>query len=65
MGVMDDALLLALWGKTKDRSAESTEYHPLLFHLIDVGVAAEALWALLPAVAGPELRQRWPKRSPR
>jgi CRISPR-associated endonuclease/helicase Cas3 len=46
---MDDKKLLKLWGKTKDKSDPNPkEYHPLLYHLIDVGVAAEALWPLLP-----------------
>ncbi len=40
--------LYALWAKT---DASSGEYHPLLFHLLDVGECASALWehALTPA----------------
>ena len=46
---MHDVDLLKLWGKTGDKSDPNPkEYHPLLYHLIDVGVAAEALWPLLP-----------------
>lgn len=46
---MDDVTLLLLWGKTRDkRDPDPREYHPLIYHLIDVGVAAEALWPLLP-----------------
>jgi hypothetical protein len=32
--------LLECWGKTKD---DSTDYHPALFHMLDVGHVAQAL----------------------
>ncbi|RLD04061.1 MAG: hypothetical protein DRI32_06380, partial [Chloroflexi bacterium] len=31
----------ALWAKTKKKS---DEYHPLLYHLVDVGICAQTLW---------------------
>jgi len=46
--------LLRLWGKTIDGRPESTEYHPLLFHMLDVANAARVLWNLLT----PTLRKR-------
>lgn len=49
-----DDELLTLWGKTKDGQPNSTEYHPLLFHLLDVANAARILWKLL----APGLRRR-------
>lgn len=39
---MDEDNLLRLWGKTKKGS--NTLYHPLLFHLMDVGNVALLLW---------------------
>jgi CRISPR-associated endonuclease/helicase Cas3 len=40
--------VLKLWGKTKDRNPSATEFHPLLFHLLDVGNSAWLLWQILP-----------------
>jgi CRISPR-associated endonuclease/helicase Cas3 len=51
---MDKKTLLALWGKTKTGSPTDTEYHPLLFHLLDVAQCARCLWHLLP----PSLQKR-------
>ncbi len=42
MGELTESQLLALWGKS-DRSSPSN-YHPLLFHLLDVGNCAQLLW---------------------
>ncbi len=39
---MDAAKLLLLWGKTD--STDQARYHPLLFHMLDVGFVAHALW---------------------
>ncbi len=39
---MNDELLLRLWGKSDP--ASDNNYHPLLFHLLDVGFCARALW---------------------
>lgn len=43
------AELLAFWGKWG--SHETTDYHPLLWHMIDVGLVAQLLWtqSLAPA----------------
>jgi len=41
---MTDEQLLLLWGKTDRDNPGSTRYHPLLFHLLDVGHVAQALW---------------------
>src|SRR5579872_7242320 len=43
---MDNLDLLRLWGKT-DRS-DPANYHPLLFHLLDVAACAALLWDRLP-----------------
>jgi CRISPR-associated endonuclease/helicase Cas3 len=47
---MTEDELLTLWGKTEGRNPNVAmhEYHPLLFHLLDVGNAAKELWKLLP-----------------
>lgn len=47
---MDDAKLLLVWGKTRGLDRNATEGHPLLYHLIDVAVCAEALWDIMPAM---------------
>lgn len=47
---MDDAKLLLAWGKTRGLDRNATEGHPLLYHLIDVAVSAEALWDIMPAM---------------
>ncbi len=39
---MNDELLLRLWGKSDP--ASDNNYHPLLFHLLDVGFCARFLW---------------------
>ncbi len=39
---MNDKTLLQLWGKTD--KADPTNYHPLLFHLLDVGHVIQKLW---------------------
>ncbi len=39
---VSDALLLRLWGKSDER--DEAGYHPLLFHLLDVGFCARSLW---------------------
>ena len=49
---MDERDLLRLWGKTDRKNP--TNYHPLLFHLLDVAHCAAVLWNLLP----PTLRRR-------
>jgi CRISPR-associated endonuclease/helicase Cas3 len=46
--------LLTLWGKTSTGKPDDTQYHPLLFHLLDVAHCARLLWRLLP----PHLPQR-------
>lgn len=35
--------LLRLWGKTSDRDSRSTNFHPAMFHLLDVGYIAQVL----------------------
>ena len=45
---MDDNSLLRLWGKSDDNDPEN--WHPLLFHLLDVGNVCRLLWdKVLPA----------------
>lgn len=39
---VSDDLLLRLWGKSDEHT--ETDYHPLLFHLLDVGFCARSLW---------------------
>ncbi len=39
---LNDVLLLRLWGKSDER--DEAGYHPLLFHLLDVGFCARSLW---------------------
>ncbi len=39
---LNDELLLRLWGKSDER--DEAGYHPLLFHLLDVGFCARSLW---------------------
>lgn len=39
----DSQNLLALWGKTTKGDSTGENYHPALFHMVDVGVVAEAL----------------------
>ncbi len=39
-----DEELLTLWGKTGPRQGDADCYHPLLFHLMDVGNVALLLW---------------------
>jgi len=44
-----DEPYLQLWGKTDRRpDGDRMNYHPLLFHLLDVAFCAEALWKSLP-----------------
>ena len=46
--MLDETTLLRFWGKSDDNDAAN--WHPLLFHLLDVGNAARCLWdTVLPA----------------
>ncbi len=36
--------LMALWAKSRSEDPNQHGYHPLLYHLIDVAMVAEALW---------------------
>ena len=47
MGLMETGRLLSLWGKSDDNNPAN--YHPLLFHLLDVGNVTRLLWFVLPA----------------
>jgi CRISPR-associated endonuclease/helicase Cas3 len=51
-GAMDEQQFLLLWGKT-DR-ANPANYHPLLFHLLDVAWSASELWNRMP----PSIKRR-------
>ncbi|MBC7526155.1 MAG: CRISPR-associated endonuclease Cas3'' [Chthonomonadaceae bacterium] len=52
---MTNEPFLFLWGKTdRQLPASSTNFHPLLFHLLDVAYCAEVLWSRLP----PSLKRR-------
>jgi CRISPR-associated endonuclease/helicase Cas3 len=44
-----------LWAKTPKGASQPHPYHPLICHLIDVALVAEAIWA---KVLSPALRQR-------
>ncbi|PDW01463.1 CRISPR-associated helicase/endonuclease Cas3 [Candidatus Viridilinea mediisalina] len=56
-----DPLLIQFWGKTPKRDAPVSDFHPAIFHMLDVALVAEALlragaprlrWALLHAWRG-------------
>ena len=39
----EDLKVLLLWGKTDRDHPESPDYHPLLWHMLDSGIAAQQL----------------------
>jgi len=45
---MNDEILLLFWGKSDKNNPAN--YHPLLFHLLDVGHVALCLWDVLPQI---------------
>jgi len=54
-----DTSLFSFWAKTaqSDRKDQSIEFHPLIYHLLDVAACAEAS---IFGDRGPSFAGRWP-----